>query len=628
MTVTGGVGEFYVYSHIAGKANIAVGLAAGVEDYVLGGKDAPAASDPTVQLIGEDTITFEAGKVSGVALEIVDVDGTTANGVDYYEVKAKVTAKGGAAVNKETVEFSLNKSGAFLNKTSVETNIAGEAKVKVYADKPGKYTLKAEAAGEDDTIEIEFFAGEVAGVELDGTPDSLTAKDYAYSFKVKLFDINGNQLKASDYKVGNTNNLEEALTDEFNFEVLSEPTESDIDEDSIEYTNDSDLVKVTIPGSQLDTEGDYKVRFYLDNGKKVDVSFTAKEQGDVTKMTITYKEGSLLLGATSANPTIKFEDAAGVKRDATTTEKSSDISFTLSDTRVGIINQATGAITATTDDKYAGKTVTVTAVDSDKNVVATTDITIGVQPTALKLNNAAGDVNEDLELEISLLDVNGNVVALGTGATYSDPTVDFVVISKPAKALVSVDESSQFVKNLREKGTSKVTVSSNVVGDVTVQAIVKTTYTVAGETPVDYVFTGSAVASFGTPKAEAPGANKVTLFIGQQVAVVDGNASVLDVAPFIKDGRTFVPVRFIAEALGADVKYDAATQTVTATRGDDVVVLTIGSNVMTVNGEAQVTDVAPFIVDGRTVLPFRALAEAFGSEVTWDAATQSVVFEK
>ena len=139
--------------------------------------------------------------------------------------------------------------------------------------------------------------------------------------------------------------------------------------------------------------------------------------------------------------------------------------------------------------------------------------------------------------------------------------------------------------------------------------------------------------NFGAAKADKPGAGKVTLFIGQLGAMVDGKASLLDVAPFIKDGRTFVPVRFIAEALGAEVKYDAATQVVTATRGDDVVVLTIGSNVMTVNGEAEVTDVAPFITEGnRTVLPFRAVAEAFGAEVkaefNQDGTTHSVIFSK
>ena len=91
---------------------------------------------------------------------------------------------------------------------------------------------------------------------------------------------------------------------------------------------------------------------------------------------------------------------------------------------------------------------------------------------------------------------------------------------------------------------------------------------------------------------------------------------VSDLAPFIQDNRTFVPVRVVGEALGAEVEWDAATQTVTIAREDLTATLTIGSNEITLSdGTVLVSDVSPYIKEGRTVLPFRVIGEIFGAEV-------------
>jgi hypothetical protein len=110
----------------------------------------------------------------------------------------------------------------------------------------------------------------------------------------------------------------------------------------------------------------------------------------------------------------------------------------------------------------------------------------------------------------------------------------------------------------------------------------------------------------------------------------------MDVAPFIQDGRTFVPVRFIGEAFGAELDWepkDAATEKVFITRDDIEVTITIGEYVIEVvrDGETEsvVSDVAAFIQDGRTFLPLRAIGEIFGAEFDWgpkDAETEWVSF--
>lgn len=116
--------------------------------------------------------------------------------------------------------------------------------------------------------------------------------------------------------------------------------------------------------------------------------------------------------------------------------------------------------------------------------------------------------------------------------------------------------------------------------------------------------------------------------IGSNIYYVGGVAKVMDVAPYIKGDRTYVPMRYAAEIIGADVVWDDAARTVTLTKGEDVVVFTIGSTSYTVNGEAMTADVAPEITNSRTMLPARFVAEAFGAVVGWDASTGTVLIQK
>ncbi len=106
--------------------------------------------------------------------------------------------------------------------------------------------------------------------------------------------------------------------------------------------------------------------------------------------------------------------------------------------------------------------------------------------------------------------------------------------------------------------------------------------------------------------------------------VLNGNMIEFDQPPFIKDGRTLVPLRAIFEALGATVNWEPATQTITATKSETVVTLTIGSDKMYVNGEEKVLDVPACIINNRTVVPVRAISESFDCNVSWDSNTQTV----
>jgi hypothetical protein len=106
--------------------------------------------------------------------------------------------------------------------------------------------------------------------------------------------------------------------------------------------------------------------------------------------------------------------------------------------------------------------------------------------------------------------------------------------------------------------------------------------------------------------------------------VLNGKQLQFDQPPIIEQGRTLVPLRAIFEALGAKVDWENSTQTVTAVKGDISITLQIGSNTLYKNGKGIHLDVPAKIVNGRTLVPARAVAESFGAEVSWDQDTQTV----
>ena len=96
----------------------------------------------------------------------------------------------------------------------------------------------------------------------------------------------------------------------------------------------------------------------------------------------------------------------------------------------------------------------------------------------------------------------------------------------------------------------------------------------------------------------------------------------------IVEGRTLVPLRAIFEALGATVEWDPATKSVSSTLGDDSISLAVGSTTLVKNGEDVTLDVPAQIINSRTMVPARAIAEAYGVDVQWDAASRTVILTK
>lgn len=114
--------------------------------------------------------------------------------------------------------------------------------------------------------------------------------------------------------------------------------------------------------------------------------------------------------------------------------------------------------------------------------------------------------------------------------------------------------------------------------------------------------------------------------------VVTLNGEKVDCAAYgqeatIVEDRTLVPLRAIFEALGADIVWDEPTRTVISARGNDVIELTIGSNVLLKNKQSVEVDVPARIMSDRTMVPVRVIAESFGVLVEWDNSTRTVILE-
>ena len=142
----------------------------------------------------------------------------------------------------------------------------------------------------------------------------------------------------------------------------------------------------------------------------------------------------------------------------------------------------------------------------------------------------------------------------------------------------------------------------------------------AAQTTMGTVTNGVATGTAGT-------AGSAVFKIGQTSYTVDGAVYNIDVAPFINDSRAFLPLRYIANALGvpdSSIIYDPTTQKVTIIKDGTTVQLTIGSTNMLINGASVTMDVAPEIIDGRTCLPVSWVAQALSANIAWDPTAQTV----
>lgn len=117
----------------------------------------------------------------------------------------------------------------------------------------------------------------------------------------------------------------------------------------------------------------------------------------------------------------------------------------------------------------------------------------------------------------------------------------------------------------------------------------------------------------------------VTMTIGDATYQANGKKATMDCAPYVdENNRTMVPVRFVGQALGATVNWNPSAKTVLVADEENTVVFAVGSDEMTVNGRTTPIDTAAVIQDNRTMLPLRAVAESIGATVIYADGTITI----
>ena len=157
-----------------------------------------------------------------------------------------------------------------------------------------------------------------------------------------------------------------------------------------------------------------------------------------------------------------------------------------------------------------------------------------------------------------------------------------------------------------------------VLGEKLVEKNIESSY---GIRPAFYLNEATAQILSGSGTEDDP-------YVVDSISVyVNGTELTLDVPPMLENDRTLVPMRAIFEALGAEVSWYPEDRTIVAVRGGTTVFMQVDDWYMSVNDEWIRLDAPPRIVNDRTLIPLRAVAEAFGAQVGWDEATQTATVE-
>ncbi len=523
-----------------------------------------------------------------------------------------------------TVAIDTNSANIEVNKATAKTNILGQIQFKVAASREGNYEIYLSVDGIEYVLKVASGNTSAAYIELEDQPTAPIAQfeGIAGDVSFEVTDINGNIVRGNDktgaVTDGGMSNIKKGNVKYMIF--TEKPEASTLSDSDLKLEWDKDDQDYNLVIGSLDAEGTYTVKVILDNGAYATATWEVKKFQTPVMMYMELAD-VVELGKVVA-PVAKYVDVNGV------TKTAKDAEITATGYAVSYL-QAAGSgsayIGVKTDEKYAGQSFTVTAVSERYDLVATKVVKVANEATTIKFVDTKLAVNVNNKVDWFIADEEGTKVRLNNTDWVS---TKYVVLDKPQDAKVTVYDAASI-----DNGEGKMALTSDKIGNVTVQIVVQyklqTTNATTGSdiTAVqNKYYTATQIFAVGT---EGVG-DVVVMSIGSNEIVINDAKATIDAAPIVENNRTFVPFRALAEAFGATVAYDEATQAVTAELNGVTVVMTIGSATYTVNGVEKTADVAPFINGSRTMVPVRFAAEAFGIKVipTYDenGATADILF--
>ena len=471
-------------------------------------------------------------------------------------------------------------------------------------------------------------------------PNYATFKD-AVTFSVT--DIKGDAVGQENMKgepavVGDINGLEHSQY----VDVLTHPEGSTLSADDLylyevedgvyslqyKYTDATDRAKDLIPGK-------YEVSVSLLGGDSAIATFTVADYGttqdmelEMTATDISAAGGQgqnrevtltdeVTLGQ-KVNIKAVYVDGNGLKLNAPANE----VSFggngkAVVDEQIVNSNFVTKADNES-NASLIGTTIEVVASSQKVNKTVWAELTVVDSYNALKLafDPTEGPVNEDNEVTVEVVKEDG------TRAQVEGTIVSAYV----------ADQSNEDAKVYVEGVGSNVTKGK---GEITVYASEATTADIVVAVK-DKTNSGlyAATLEYNAGNVDITAHHEVTMTIGSSQYVVDKQLFKMDAAPYVDSNwRTMVPIRALAEAFDATVTYDNDARTVTIEYENQTIVMTIDDATYTVNGVEAEMDTEAVInsADDRTYVPVRFAAEAMGFTVTAlydeNSSTASVVFQ-
>ena len=304
------------------------------------------------------------------------------------------------------------------------------------------------------------------------------------------------------------------------------------------------------------------------------------------------------VSVTPAQATIRVSNTTTIKAIVTpddATEKA--VTWTSSDDTVATVD-SNGVVTGV---KVGTATITATTIDG--SFAATCEVNVNRKHSSSSSSSGGGGGSSVAKYGVTISDSKNGAV---TASAAKAETGDKVILTPKADEgyaldkITAKDKDGKEVKLKAEKdGTYSFTMPK---GGVTVDTTFKQ---------------AEGVASTDKPAAAT---KTIILQIGSTAVIVDDQAIINDVAPVIRNDRTLVPIRVITEALGGQVAWNEAAKEVTLTVNGKEIKMTIGKAL-------EKYGVAPVIIGDRTFVPVRFVADELGAVTTWDDATKTVTIQ-
>lgn len=365
--------------------------------------------------------------------------------------------------------------------------------------------------------------------------------------------------------------------------------------------------------AQVADKGAYEVTLTAEKGYKISsVTVGGKEK--------TLVDGKLTLNPISGNTTITVTEEKKAAPTLTLSSNSGIFRINRGPVTFTYTYDGDGAVTATSSDD----SVATAKADTETKTVTVTLHSVGTAKITVSAtegdNFLAKDATYDLTVQKKKSSSSSSDTAAPTYGVSTGKTENGKISVTPAKAEAGEKVT---IKATPDSGyqLDKVTVKDKDNSNVKLTKVNDNEYTFTmpkGKVSVDATFVQKDAAD---DNSAAEKSKVIKLQIGSRIVNVDNEAVIYDAAPVIRNDRTLVPIRIVTETLGGKIDWNGVTKEVTLNIDGKEIKMTIGKTL-------EKYGVAPVIIDGRTFVPVRFVADELGATVAWDDATKTVTITK